>query len=154
MTDIEYLEINLSDPLEIKRVASIHTNTPSEWIEDYKPEPDFIDKIIQKLNDIDRSLHRVIVAKNRSAEIVGIHWLEINNQEDERVGEILSLWISPSYRRKGIASKMKKMGEQWLVEKEAGKVVTKVFYSNDKMIALNLKLGFKAKEVYMEKDLR
>jgi len=94
----------------------------------------------------------VIVARDGDESLVGFHWVSIAS-DDGNSGRIESLWIDENYRRKGVATELKVLGEIWMKERGAEQVITTVFYVNKKMIDLNIKAGFAPGQVQMTKQL-
>jgi RimJ/RimL family protein N-acetyltransferase len=95
----------------------------------------------------------IIVARKGDGDIIGFHWISVDDQHKDTVARIHSLWVEPGYRRRGIARELKTLGEAWMREQGAVRVTTEVFYVNKEMIDLNIKLGFTPWQVELTKDL-
>lgn len=67
---------------------------------------------------------------------------------------ILSLYVTDDYRRKGVATKLKLLLEQWCRFEGIKTIHTTVHYDNYKMIELNQKLGYTPGMVNMTKTLK
>ncbi|MEM7124832.1 MAG: GNAT family N-acetyltransferase [Chloroflexota bacterium] len=153
MKDIQFSGLDFSNQGEISRIARIHMEGPLDWIEGYQVSEEAVEqtyKVLSESNDNPNT--HVIVARDRDKSLVGFHWISIV-PEDEDSARIESLWIDESYRRRGIATKLKGLGEVWVKEKGAKQIITTVFYVNKKMIDLNIKEGFVPGQVQMTKQL-
>ena len=80
----------------------------------------------------------IMVAKNKKSEVVGLHWLRLEEKYKILRANIDSLWVHDDYRKNGIGSELKKRGEEWAKSQGAKMVCTQVFYSNQKMINFNI----------------
>jgi ribosomal protein S18 acetylase RimI-like enzyme len=63
------------------------------------------------------------------------------------------LWISPEFRKKGIATELKKKIEKIAIDRGVKKIRTNVYSSNKTMLDLNLKLGYEITRYDLEKKL-
>ena len=153
MIDIRFSGLNFSNQDEIRRVARVHVEAPLDWIEGYHVSEEAVEQTYKVLGESeDNPKTHVIVARDKDERLVGFHWISIV-LDDEDSGRIESLWVDENYRRKGIATKLKVLGEIWMKENGAIQVLTTVFYVNKKMIDLNIKEGFTPGQVQMTKRL-
>ena len=153
MQNIQFSGLNFADQEEIKRIARIHQSGPLDWIEGYEVSEEAVEKMYTVLNESEgNSKMHVIVARGADNDLVGFHWVNLD-KEDKTSAHIHSLWVAEQHRRKGIAGKLKSLGEDWMRAQGAKRVTTAVFYVNKKMIDLNLQAGFVPGQVEMTKEL-
>ena len=86
--------------------------------------------------------------------IVGSHLLEIYKIDGKRTCHIHGLWTDKDFRGKGIALKLKEMGEAWAREKNCYLMDSNVRVSNEGMIALNKKMGYEIIRYNFRKPLK
>ncbi|MBN2857458.1 MAG: GNAT family N-acetyltransferase, partial [Candidatus Delongbacteria bacterium] len=67
--------------------------------------------------------------------------------------EIISLWVAPEFRKKGIATVLKNRIEKVAIDKGVKRIRTNVYSPNSTMLNLNLKLGYKITRYDLEKEL-
>jgi ribosomal-protein-alanine N-acetyltransferase len=153
MDNFIFDELDYSNPEEIKFVATLHQQQPLDWIDGYQVHDAKIEQTVMEMSaaKTDKSTC-VITARTNKNIIVGFHWIRL--KEEETTGRIHSLWVDEKYRRQGIASQLKKLGEEWFRARGATRISTEVFYVNKKMIDLNIKAGFTPWQVEMTKELR
>ncbi|MUG74008.1 GNAT family N-acetyltransferase [Paenibacillus validus] len=56
--------------------------------------------------------------------------------------EIYQLWVSPAYRRKGLATKLKKQIEEEAIKRNISLIYTNTEETNFNVIHLNMRLGY------------
>ena len=153
MQGCNYVDLDFHIDQDVFNVAKLHCEYPAEWQSDYFYSAHTLKKTVDDLQKAGLHRKRVILAKCQEGRILGLHWLQYHPDNEARTGEILSLWVHPDYRGKGIAKKMKKIGEQWLREMGAQKIRTKVHIENGRMLTINKKLGYAVAVIGMEKHL-
>lgn len=140
---LTYKLLNFSNPSELHEAVRIHCECPNEWIEDLKVSADQIEAVKQQLLEgNENSIQFFMLVKDIELKIAGIHWVTVNKKEASSAGEIVSLWVDPSLRNRGIASNLKNLGEEWLRARGINKVESTVYLANKKMLAINNKRGF------------
>jgi GNAT superfamily N-acetyltransferase len=86
-------------------------------------------------------------------EIVALHIVR-RFEEGPRVGaHIGGLWVAERWRRQGVASRLKAMGESWARSIGATFLNSNVLVSNERMLELNRKLGFEPYRLNLRKRL-
>lgn len=85
--------------------------------------------------------------------ILGFHLIKKVPHFDRFAGRIDTLWVSPEYRKSGLASTLKNRGENWAKEQKLDHLLTWVHAKNSQMISLNKKLGFEIVNYKMIKKL-
>lgn len=95
----------------------------------------------------------MVLARSQKNKLVGMHWVKVEDRSDKKFGNVVSLWVHKGYRRQGVATRLKELVEAWLRSQGASEVRTHVYVVNNKMLALNEKLGYKVILVGMAKKL-
>ena len=154
MEKIKFSGPDYSNPAEIERLARLHESAPLDWIPGFQVKEAIVADRVKFLRDAEgnEAIH-ILTARNEAGEVVGFHWLQRTEKYGRTCARIDSLWVDEAYRRQGIAQELKARGEAWAKSVGAAFIVTEVFYVNQTMIDLNLKLGFEARQVEMIKDL-
>ena len=154
MEKITFSEPNYDNLAEIERIALLHEQGPLDWIPGYKVDDTQVERRTKFLRQAqeNEAVH-ILAARNEDDEVVGFHWLQLIDRHGRSCARIDSLWVAEAYRRQGIAQALKEQGEAWAKSVGAALIVTEVFYVNQTMIDLNLKLGFEAQQVEMIKKL-
>jgi GNAT superfamily N-acetyltransferase len=85
--------------------------------------------------------------------IVAVHVLR-RFEEGPLVGaQVSGLWVMPRYRRHGVASRLKAMGEAWARSIGAHFLNSNVLSQNAPMLQLNRELGFENYRINLRKRL-
>lgn len=88
-----------------------------------------------------------------NGNIVALHVLR-RFEEGPLVGaQVAGLWVSPRYRRQGVARVLKAMGEAWARSIGAHFLNSNVLSQNAPMLALNRDLGFENYRINLRKRL-
>ncbi|MDK2843188.1 MAG: hypothetical protein PWQ17_2695 [Anaerophaga sp.] len=152
---VQYSRLESMDADLVRQIAEIHENAPSEWRDDHEVSDDRIQRRIEDLKTkITDSGFYLLMAQAPSGDLIGFHWLEIEEENKRRIGHIGSLWVAQKYRRQGIGKKMKEKAEVWAKKAGAEELRTEVYFANSRMIEYNKKLGYRPGQVIMTKDLR
>jgi GNAT superfamily N-acetyltransferase len=155
LKEVTYSLLDIHNEAELRSAAYIHESAPQNWDPHYKVTEERVLFWIDFLKNL--SLENkawIMVAKNKKSEVVGLHWLRLEEKYKTLRANIDSLWVHDDYRKNGIGSELKKRGEEWAKAQGAKMVCTQVFYSNQKMINFNVKLGFISQQVEMIKPLK
>jgi len=101
---------------------------------------------------IKSKLSYVIVAEDKK-EIIGFG-KAIVEKNRRKFGATPMLYVKKEFRRRSVASKIKKELLKWLKSKKVKYVNTEMFIKNKPSINLNKKFGFKIIAVRMQKELK
>ncbi len=154
MSAAEYTQPNYGDPAELHRLAEIHESAPLNWDPEYVVTEERIQIWVRKLEKTKTDPQYCYLVARIAGELVGTHWLEVIDEDGRSVAHITSLWVHNDFRRQGIATRLKQLGEEWALGQGVEAVKTQVFFANTRMIAFNQSLGFEAGHVEMEKRLK
>jgi GNAT superfamily N-acetyltransferase len=142
MSEIIFRKVNITDPDEMRFIASIDMTIPA-----------LFDPLFQ-VNDktINERLEQLMKAKpddffqvvlNGEGKIIGYHFMnKFKTPHGLMAADIQTLWVDPSFRKHGIAKKLKIQGEQWAKEQNLDHISTFVHGKNAPMLALNELLEF------------
>ena len=127
---------------------------PSEWRDQQNASEEQIKHRIKLLkSQIHHTDFYLQIAETDSGELVGFHWVAMEETNNTKFGHIGSLWVSEEYRKQGIGKNLKEDAEAWVKQQGAAYLLTEVFFDNKKMIEYNKKLGFDTGQVKMRKNL-
>lgn len=152
MNELKYETLDLNSDKDVAEVAKIHCEAPGEWVASHSYSEESVTRAVENLRGLKRSCY-VVLARNPDNEIVGLHWVQLEVRPEAKFGNVISLWVHPKYRQKGVATHLKELAESWLRNNGASEARTQVYVDNGKMVALNEKLGYKVVLVGMSKSL-
>ena len=159
--DIELRTLNYRDVAELRAYLALLASISAEGDEfHFERSPEEIDRaVLEARRKEDESNTFAGIALERRAagqpgkEIVGLHILR-RFEEGPLVGaHIGGLWVHESCRRRGIARRLKAMGESWARAIGASFINTNVLVNNQRMLALNRSLGYYDYRVNQRKRL-
>lgn len=94
-----------------------------------------------------------LAMERSSANIVALHIVR-RFEEGPRLGaHIGGLWVAERWRRRGVARRLKSMGESWARGIGASFLNTNVLIGNEPMLAFNRTLGFEPYRINLRKRL-
>ena len=88
--------------------------------------------------------------------VVGWSWLKIHENEffkEGGYGEVIEIYVTPEWRRKGIGKTMMTHAHDWFKEKGINTVRVETAVSNQAAMTFYKKLGYKTHYVSMQKEL-
>lgn len=141
MNPIFYRKADLQNKKEIELIALEDIEIPALFDADFSTDEKALQEELKRLEKItDEDFFDVAVSE--SNEIIGFHIIKKNAYFDRFAGCIYTLWVSPSYRKMGIATELKKRGEAWARELKLDHIYTWVHVDNHKMLSLNEERGY------------
>lgn len=151
---IEFDNGNMNKKLEflLMQIAKWHNLTPKIWIPDYKVSTTDIEETVQKIQNTRNEDLFLAIAEDEQGHTQGFIWACKQEKSQDSV-MILSLYVTEDYRSQGVATKLKKLLEEWCLLEGIKTIETKVHYKNNSMMELNRKLGYTPGMVYMIKKL-
>ena len=90
-------------------------------------------------------------AKVEQDQVMAFIWA--HHEKATKTVTIESLYVTPKYRHKGLATSLKQRVESWASEQQARQIIGTVLEENEPMRALNEKLGYTVKKVIMQKTI-
>jgi len=154
MSAVRFRPLNRKSRAEIARVVTDYERSPLEWDPAHVIEDLRIEQSIEGLlkPDADRR-NWIEVVCDESGSVLGHHWLRIEGEGEYRFATIVSLYLAPALRGRGLARRLKEHGEAWAREQGATQIKTTVHLKNPRMLALNEAMGFERGMVLMSKRL-
>jgi len=131
---------------ELREIARLDALIPKDW--GMRAQVN-IEERMQFFRELEVKGGKIFCAYQGSC-LAGFHVL---NLKDPKNAGVIALWVNPVFRRRGLAEKMKELGEAWARGRGIETITTHVHATNSKMRKLNEKLGFTEKTVVYEKKL-
>ncbi len=85
--------------------------------------------------------------------MIANHYLVRKQIDGQSACHIHGLWVHPDFRKRGIARRLKEMGEDWARKKECRFMDTNVRVENLPMIGLNESVGYEIARLNFRKNL-
>lgn len=151
---VEYRTLNYKDIGEVRQYLSLLYDISAEAdAYHFEKSPEFIDRAIIKARREEDESNTFAGLAREGREIIGVHILR-RFEEGELIGaHIAGLWVSERCRRRGIATRLKAMGEAWARSIGASFLNSNVLTGNERMLELNHKLGFEDYRINLRKRL-
>jgi GNAT superfamily N-acetyltransferase len=146
---LQIRDANFEDHIEIQLLARLYVAVPLSWDPSYEFTEETIRKNYDSLLQKKDSLKCLLVISD--SETVGIHILFKEKSSTECF--VKTLWLRTEYRKQGLGSKLKQMGEDWARLQGAQKIVTHVMADNPMMLEINKSKGFAITKFEMSKSL-
>lgn len=141
------------DSKYLRKLVDIHLSIPKDWIDNYSYTQTEVDEELEnlftRLNGDSSIYIRGIVTDQ---QLISFLWAE-QNQDNQNIVNIISLWSSQKSRGLGLATKLKNDLEDWCRCIGSNQIITTVSGKNLGMISLNHTLGYSDKEIKMVKHL-
>lgn len=144
--------IDFSSESEMRFVAEADSRIPLEYDAHYQFTDTSIDQRLKYYKEFKADDFFDVALDGK--RVVGFHAVHIIPYPPElRVGNIVTLWVDPAYRRKGIASTLKARAEIWGREHQLAFLQTNVHTNNKTMLAINQAAGFETAYINLRKRL-
>jgi RimJ/RimL family protein N-acetyltransferase len=145
MVEIKFRSVDLNNVSEMQMIAEIDMTIPALYDSSFQVNQKTISDRLEQLQKCKED-DFFLVVENMQNEIVGYHFLnKMDHPNGLPVAQVQTLWIKPEYRKKGIATELKRRAETWAREMKLDHISTFVSNRNPAMLALNESLGY---EVY------
>ncbi len=137
--EIQYRASDRS-PKELQFIAEIDSRIPLEfdthfhWTEAHVQKR-LADYKILKTTDF----FQVAISDGK---IVGFHIIKEAEYGSSTMGNVVTLWTDPNFRKQGIATKLKDLGTEWAKKRKVKFIQTAVHVNNKAMLDLNKKMNF------------
>ncbi len=142
-----YRRVCATNTSELAFLARLHEKTPLSWGIGHEISEERIARLSQKFEFLACSNESfMLVAESGNAAIVGFHWVDLGEDENDRFAFIKSLWVDEQCRNCGIASELKRAGEAWARHNAARFLKTTVYVGNHHMLEFNRRRGFEVCE--------
>lgn len=149
---ITFRKADQNNKEEIVSIASTDAKIPLDFDKDYFYEPAFLESRINFFKELKKEdFFEVAIHENK---IVAFHVVQktpfFGNLE---IASVITLWVDPDYRRQGIATELKKRGENWARNAGLEYIQTSVHESNMAMFELNQAQGYEVVQIKLRKKL-
>lgn len=134
------------------QIAEYYNQLPGTLSADNEASAKDIEETVQKIRNTKNEDLFITIAEDHQGQIQGFIWAYKQEKPQNSV-MILSLYISDSFRGKGLASHLNNLLEEWCRQEGITTIQTTAYYDNHGMIALNQKLGYIPNMVSMTKRL-
>lgn len=138
--------------LLLLQIAKWHNLTPKSWMSDYKVSTEDIEKTVQRIKDTRNEDLFLTIVEDEQGQMQGFIWAYKQEKPQFSV-MILSLYITESFKGRGLATNLKILLEQWCQLEGIKTIHTTTHYKNHNMMELNKKLGYIPGMVDMTKTL-
>ncbi len=151
-----YREIDPSNFKEVSDFILLHEYSYRDSASTYTPDSG------EKREQLSKKLQTQLLRKNSElhclaafdgAEMIGAHYLHRMTLDQRPACHIHGLWVHPGYQQRGVARKLKAMGEAWAKRTGCEFMDANVRVTNRRMIALNESLGYTVERLNFRKAL-
>jgi len=151
---IEYRTLNYRNVSELRTFLGLLYEISAERDPyHFEKSPEFIDRALVKARREEDASNTFAGLALEGTEIVGLHVLR-RFEEGPLVGaHVAGLWVAERCRRRGVARRLKAMGESWARSIGAAFLNSNVLVTNEPMLQLNRRLGFDDYRVNLRKRL-
>jgi GNAT superfamily N-acetyltransferase len=151
---LTYRLLNYKDIGEVRRFLTLVHAIGAEADPYYfEKTPELIDRAVIKARREENSSNTFAGLALDRGTMVAVHVLR-RFEEGPLIGaQVSGLWVAPTFRRRGIARRLKEMGEAWARSIGAHFLNSNVLSQNAPMLALNRDLGFENYRINLRKRL-
>jgi GNAT superfamily N-acetyltransferase len=151
--EIQYRSVNRDDLNELRFIAEKDSKIPKLYEAEFPWNEKSIDGRLELYNRLSASEDFFEVAL-QNGKIIAFHIIKkAPFPPDLYMGLIITLWVEPEFRGKGVATAIKSRGERWAKTQGLDHLQTGVHATNSKMISINEKSGFQTFQFNMKKKL-
>lgn len=149
--EFTFRRANLQNESEIQFLAEIDITIPAKFDSDFPVNDKMIQDRVKFLKSASES-DFFDLAIDDAQQIVGFHLVKKVPHFERFAGRVDTLWVSPKYRKSGIASTLKQRAEEWALGQNLDHLHTWVHADNSQMISINKRMGYKVVNYKMRKD--
>ena len=137
--DIQYRSSDRSNS-ELQFIAEIDSRIPLEFDSHFHWTESHVQKRLgdYKLLKSSDFLH-VATAEGK---VIGFHIVKEADYGSHTMGNVVTLWTDPMYRKQGVATKLKEFAVEWAKKRKVKFIQTAVHVNNKAMLDLNKKFEF------------
>ena len=151
---IEYRTLNYRDTRELRAFLELLYAIAAERDPyHFEKSEEFIDRCLVKARREEDATNTFAGLALEGAQIVGLHVLRRFEEGPLVAAHVAGLWVAERCRRRGIARRLKELGESWARSIGAHFLNTNVLMQNAPMLELNRELGFENYRVNLRKRL-
>jgi GNAT superfamily N-acetyltransferase len=151
---IDYRTLNYKDIRELRAFLELLYAIAAERDPyHFEKSEEFIDRCLVKARREEDSSNTFAGLALEGSQIVGLHVLRRFEEGPLVAAHVAGLWVAERCRRRGIARRLKELGENWARSIGAAFLNSNVLVTNDPMLQLNRQLGFDDYRVNLRKRL-
>lgn len=149
---MKFRPVNKVDQQEMRIIAEADSRIPLEFDPIYKYSEASIDQRLEYYKQLkDDDFFEVI---EHNGEVIGFHMVKkVVLPPNPAGGNVLSLWVHPDHRGKGLAAKMKTNAEAWARQAGLAFLQTNVHTNNKRMMKINQSNGYELAYINLRKTL-
>lgn len=150
--NVAFRPVNMNDAKEVRFIAEADARIPLEYDSSHTFAESSIDARLDYYNQLATDDFFEVAIADKS--VVAFHIVKkIPYPPNFHVGSIISLWVHPDYRNKGLAAQLKTRAEQWAKDRGMIFMQTNVHKSNSRMLAMNQSNGYETVYINLRKKL-
>ncbi len=150
---INYRKVDLNNLDEMKTIAAIDMTIPALFDPLFQVNEKTISERLEQLMKC-KLTDFFEVATTDGGKIVGYHFMnQFTSPHGVQAADVQTLWVDPDFRKQGIATALKKRGENWAREHKLDHISSFVHGKNSSMFALNQNFGFELVGYKLRKNL-
>ncbi len=151
---ITFRVVRYDDERELRAYLRIFWDLPAQQNPYFEPRSDaFVARWAEAARERETVQDTHAGVALHEERIVGLHLLRRFEEYEGCGAHIAGLWVDPTYRRMGIARRLKQQGEAWARSVGATFLNTNVMPDNDAMLRLNAAEGFRVFRLNQRKKL-
>lgn len=153
---IVYRPIDPQDLAEVHAFTLFCENSRRDSTEGYIPDSDderqkIGEEIVTQLTR-DASKHHCVAAFDEGA-MIGVIRLHMMTLDNLPACHVRALWVHPDQRGRGVATRLKELAETWARTQGSAFMDANVRVTNERMIALNTRMGYEVARLNFRKRL-
>lgn len=143
---------NKEDLSEMRFIADADSRIPLDYDPSYQFSESSIDSRLDYYKQLASDDFFEVVTTNGS--LIAFHIVKkIPYPPNFLVGNIISLWVHPDFRSKGLASELKNRAEKWAKKNGMIFMQTNVHKNNSRMLKMNQSNGYETEYFHLRKRL-
>lgn len=151
---IDYRTLDYKDIGEVRQYLTLLYAISAEGdAYHFEKSPEFIDRCIVRARREEDESNTFSGLARVKRQIVGLHIVRRFEEGPVVGGHVAGLWVHEAYRRQGVATRLKAMGESWARSIGASFLNSNVLVGNQRMLDLNHKLGLQDYRINLRKRL-
>ena len=152
--EITYRRVDLGNNSEMQAIAEIDMTIPALFDSLFEVnEKTITERLGQLMKCQINDFFDIAVADG--GKIIGYHFMnQFKSPHGVMAADVQTLWVDPNFRRQGIASTLKKRGEQWAKKNNLNHISTFVHGKNTSMQNLNQHLGYELVGYKLRKNIK
>lgn len=152
MGNFVYRRADIANRQEMEFIARVDIEIPALFDADFSTNENAFQDELKRMDKLTNE-DFFDVAVSDDGDVVAFHIIKKIAYFDRFAGSIYTLWVSPNFRKQGIATELKRRGEAWAKNLNLDHIHTWVHVANHQMLKLNTDLGYKSTHHKMIKKI-